>query len=143
MIFGDRAVADAIGNLCEGLEISDQERMAVLAALRGVVLTERGPRLYYADLETMLLPNVDTTEGIWSIAADGILRGAHNQALIDLTDDQAASEQGLFLLIVAGDETRLAWWTERMRRAGNRERRRWAKFTRRVLKPLRRILEQG
>lgn len=135
-MLSDREVPYVIGHLCDGFEISAEQRALLVAALAGAVLTDRGPRLYYADLDTMMLQNVDTEEGIWSVADDGILRGGSDEALADLYDDSSAREQGVFPLIVVRDEARMAWWEEAMRRAGNAERRRWARFVRRVLRPL-------
>lgn len=111
-------------------------------ALVGAVRTkDRGLRRYYADLDTMLLGNVDTAEGIWSTPEDGIVRGGKNEPLVNLNDDAAAKQCGLFPLAVVGDRDRMAWWHEAMKRANNVERRRWAKFLRRVLKHLVHALE--
>lgn len=136
----DREIAEAIGQLCDGGQISGEQLAGVRAALKGAVLTERGLRLYYADLNTMLLSNVDTEEGLWSTAEDGIVRGGQSEALVDLANDQAARAEGLFPLAVIGDSGRMTWWQAHMQHASNAERRRWARFVRRVLKPLLRAI---
>jgi hypothetical protein len=139
----DREIPYIIGHLCDGFDISAEQQALIVAAVAGAVLTDRGPRLYYADLDTMMLPNVDTEEGIWSVADDGILRGGSDQELADLRDDSSAREQGVFPLAAMGDDARMAWWAEAMAHAGNAERRRWAKFLRRVFRPLQRALGQS
>ncbi|HEY9839915.1 MAG: hypothetical protein ACAI44_06155 [Candidatus Sericytochromatia bacterium] len=138
----ERQVAEAIGQLCEGGEITADEWQAVREALCGPVATERGPRLYYADLDTLLLANVDTEEGIWSVAADGLLRGGNDEVLVNLQDEAAARKEGLFPLWAVTDAESLDRWQAAMQHASNPERHRWAKFLRRVLNPLSRALAQ-
>jgi hypothetical protein len=65
----DREIADAIADACDGRELADAEREAVRAALRGPVATsDRGERVFYVQVDTTALDNVDTAECIWSAA---------------------------------------------------------------------------
>lgn len=136
----ERAVACALGSICDGHAATPLDWQLLRQALAGAVATARGPRRYYADLDTLTLGNIDTEEGIWSVPADGVLRDANGAVLIDLRSDAAALRCGAFPLEAAGDPARIAVWQAAMQRASNAERRRWAAFTRRVLRPLARAL---
>lgn len=63
----DREIADAIADVCDGRDVSREERLAVQLALRGPVQTDdRGLRVFYVQLDTCAEQNVDTAECIWS-----------------------------------------------------------------------------
>jgi hypothetical protein len=134
---GDRSVADALGALCDGHEISAEERQLALAALAGPVETEDGPLLYYAQVDTMALPNVDTAEGIWSVPADGLLRLVDGRIFVDFADDEATFQKELFLLMRLRDPVRFAQIEARWLRDPAPERQAmWQTFVRRVVEPL-------
>jgi hypothetical protein len=55
----DRYVADALGALCDGQDVSAEELQIALAALAGPVETDDGVLLYYAQVDTMALTNLE------------------------------------------------------------------------------------
>lgn len=135
----DRSIADALGYLCDGHDVSAEERQLALAALAGPVETDDGPLLYYAQVDTMALPNVDTAEGIWSVPADGLLRLTDGRIFVDFADDEATFQKEFFLLIHLRDSMRFAQIEARW--LGDPERQAvWQAFIRRVVEPLRRWL---
>lgn len=65
----NREIADAIGDICDGVEISAEAAAMVRAALCGPVATsDSGERLFYVQTDTCALANVDTAECVWSSA---------------------------------------------------------------------------
>src|SRR5689334_22889792 len=133
----DRDVAEALGDLCDGLSVSEEELAAARQALSGPVVTTRGERLYYVQIETMALDNVDTAEGIWSVPVDGLLRMPDGYVIVDLADESRAFEEQVFPLASFADAGRIARLVARESSVADPERlAAWAAFTTRVLEPL-------
>lgn len=135
----EREVAEALGDACEGRLLSDEARDVVMRALRGRVATTKGDRLYYAQVDTMALDNVDTDEAIWSTTPDGLLRLQNGSVLVDLADEDGSAREELFPLSACCDDGRIARVEQRL--ASDEQRRvNWNRFKVRALEPLRRLL---
>ncbi|MFL5801081.1 MAG: hypothetical protein ACJ8CR_04990 [Roseiflexaceae bacterium] len=135
----DRYVADALGALCDGHDISAEEQQAALAALAGPVETDDGALLYYAQVDTMALTNVDTAEGIWSVPADGLLRLIDGRIFVDFADDEATFQKEFFLLMHLRDPVRFVQIEARWLSDPDSERQAaWQAFVQRVVEPLHR-----
>lgn len=94
-----RDIAEILGAICDGFDVSQTEQEVAIAALKGSVLTsDAGECLYYLDLDTALLDNVDTDECIWTVDADGLLRLPDGRIMLDLNDENAAFQEGFLML---------------------------------------------
>lgn len=131
-------IRDAIGDLCDGVEVEPELVTLARSALRGPVATLSGVKRFYADLDTLVLEHVDTAEGIWDAPADGVNRLQDGTACFDLADDEQVFDSAVFPLEAFWDRARF----ERIERAwlesADEERRlQWARFLERVVNPLR------
>ncbi len=142
-VLSDVDVKTAIGDFCDGRELPLLESAVVRAALAGPVETsDRGTRLYYADIDTAALDNVDTGECIWSTGSDGIGRGLNDMALFDLARDEDTVANEVFPLTAISDPSRLSRLDERWASLDDGERRaKWQAFRRRIADPLRKLLD--
>lgn len=135
----DRDIADALGWLADGLEVSDEARAGALAALRGpVTVSDRpGPRLYYVQVDTMALENVDTEEAIWSAPADGRILSDDGRLVLDLNDPDAAFSGSVVLLTDLADPQRLRALADRWECSpDSAQRDAWAAMVTRFLDPV-------
>ncbi len=135
----DRDIADALGWLADGLEVSDEARAGALAALRGpVTVADRpGPRLYYVQVDTMALENVDTEEAIWSAPADGRILSNEGALVLDLNDPEAAFRGSVVLLPDLADPVRLRALADRWEQSADpAQRDAWAAMVSRFLDPV-------
>src|SRR5262245_32891816 len=99
-----REVAAALGDLCDGVPVPEEEFDAARCALSGPVTTAQGDLLFYVQMDTMFLDNVDTAEGIWSTGADGLLRMPDDSVILDLADEDATSGEQVFPLASFRDD---------------------------------------
>lgn len=108
-MLSERDVADILGDLCDGFDVPQIERDSALEALSGLVQTaDRGERLYYVEVDTLLLENTDTAEAIWSVASDGVARSLNGDKIVDLTDVTAAVQCQCFTLWLLCDAANFA-----------------------------------
>jgi hypothetical protein len=136
---GEREIAQVLGLLLSGNEVPPDERRAALAALRGITDTaDAGERLYYVQVDTCLLPNVDEDEAIWSTGADGMVLGR------SLADEAAAYALEVVPLCWLGDRERLTRVAARWTGDADGERAAaWAAFMRRIGEPLLAMLDSA
>lgn len=107
-MLSDREIAGALGQVADGGSVPAELARTLRQALRGAVQTrDRGLRLFYVQVDTAALPNVDTEEAIWSAAADGVVRGARDEALFDLQDVAAVLEHQVIPLPALGDPAQM------------------------------------
>lgn len=137
-MLSERDVAEILGDICDGIDVPHLEQEAAIAALRGKLLTsDAGERLYYLDLNTILLDNVDTAECIWSVAADGLLRTANGGVLVDFADENAVFQEGFLVLNVICEPTSMRHWQEKWMEDLDPQRpMAWQKALKRVVEPL-------
>jgi len=134
----ERDIANALGLLCIGNEVTSEERAAALAALRGPVDTsDEGRRVYYVQIDTCALDNTGEEESIWSAGDDGMLRSAGGEVIADLADEDSMYAAELVPLAWLSQPDRMARAEKRWSNDSNQARRApWAAFQRRIVEPL-------
>ncbi|MCC7541690.1 MAG: hypothetical protein IT379_36060, partial [Deltaproteobacteria bacterium] len=133
----DGDVHDALATACRGDLLSPLQAALVGAACAGAVVTSRGTRTWYVQIETVGLADTDVDEAIWSTGADRVMRGIDGRPLVDLDDEDAAFAADVAPFDRLLDPGALARLAERYAACADFDRRQaFAALLRRVVAPL-------